>query len=265
MPELRLGGFTFDTLVGHTGFVGRNLADAFSFRHLFNSANSAGLKGLESGGIVCAGLYAEKWRANAEPEADLAHVRGVFDLVSSARAQAVLLISTVDIYDPPLGRAEGEEPDPAATHPYGRHRQMFEQWMRERFPNLWILRLPGLFGPHLKKNLIFDMMQGRLLEKIHPEGQLQWVDIRRMAGAIERMDSAGIRLLNMVTEPVFTRDVQEIMLPGAAIGSAAPPVAPHYDLRTRHSAAFGRDDGYTQGRDEVLADLRAFAAEHSRA
>ncbi len=264
MPELRLGGFTFDTLVGHTGFVGRNLADAFSFRNQFNSSNSAGLRALETGGIVCAGLYAEKWRANAEPEADLAHVRGVFDLVASSRAKAVLLISTVDIYDPPLERSEGEEPDPAATHPYGRHRQMFEQWMRERFPDTWILRLPGLFGPHLKKNLIFDMLQGKLIEKIHPEGQLQWVDIRRMAPTLARMDSAGIRLLNMVTEPVRTRDVQEIVLPGAEIGAAAPPVAPHYNLRTRHSAAFGRNDGYIQGRDEVLADLRGFVAEHRR-
>lgn len=265
MPELQLGGFTFDTLVGHTGFVGRNLAGAFDFRHRFNSSNSAGLRGLESGGIVCAGLYAEKWRANADPAADLAHVRGVFDLVAATRAPALLLISTVDIYDPPVGRAEGEEPDPATTHPYGRHRQMFERWMLERFPETWILRLPGLFGPHLKKNLIFDMLHGRLLEKIHPEGQLQWVDIRRMAPTIATMGAAGIRVLNMVTEPVATRDVQEVVLPGAAIGAAAPAMPPRYDLRTRHGAAFGRADGYIQGRDEVLADLRAFVAEHRRA
>lgn len=256
---LTLNGVVYDTLIGHTGFVGGTLDRAHDFAHRFNSKNAEDMRGLTASGVVCAGVYAEKWRANAEPENDLAHVRQVFDLLSSIKTDNVVLISTVDLYDPPVERDETFEPDLATTHPYGRHRLMLEHWVRDRFPNTIILRLPGLFGPGLKKNVIFDLIQRHRLEFIHPDGQLQWLDITRVPALLGTMAEKGIDRLNAVTEPLLTSELRDLILPGADIGGSAPPKAPRYDLRTLYGEAMGGQGGYIQSRAEVLHDLAAYA------
>jgi|1185.fasta_scaffold17096_2 nucleoside-diphosphate-sugar epimerase len=263
MRTLRLNGFEFDTLVGHTGFVGRNLNDSFSFRHRFNSVNSDNMRGLRTPGMICACLYAEKWRANNDAKADLEQVRSVFETVSAVRADAVILISTIDIYDPPYAVDESCLPDPEQIHPYGRHRLLFERWMSERFGKLWTIRLPGLFGPHLKKNLIFDLAQNRLLDQIHPDGCLQWMHIGRLPEILSRAVMTELSVLNVVSEPISTLSIRDVVRPGAQIGVRAK-TAPNYDVRTAHSQLFGRSDGYVFARQTVIDDLRHATAEMRR-
>ena len=51
-------------LIGHTGFVGGNLRVARPFDVLVNSANVEELRGKSFDLVVCAGVRAEKWKAN---------------------------------------------------------------------------------------------------------------------------------------------------------------------------------------------------------
>ena len=49
-----------------------------------------------------------------------------------------------------------------------------------RFPGALIVRLPGLFGAGLKKNLIYDFVHDNRLDLIHPDGQFQFYDLERI-------------------------------------------------------------------------------------
>ena len=58
-------------LVGYTGFVGSNICAGEKFEGLYNSKNIGEAYGTNPDLLVYAGLRAEKYLANHEPDKDL--------------------------------------------------------------------------------------------------------------------------------------------------------------------------------------------------
>lgn len=245
-------------LVGHTGFVGSNLLRQTSFDDLYRSTDIHEIAGRCYSLVVCAGAPAEKWKANRDPEADRAGIERLAAAVQRAEIDELVLISTVDVYPEPVGVDEATPIDPQAGHPYGRHRLELEHRLRARFRTR-VLRLPGLFGPGLKKNVVYDFLHHNALDRIPAEGVFQFYPLARLWADVGRVRAAGLELVNLATEPVSVRELAReafgLELAGP-IPSDAP--APRYDFRTRHAALFGGRGGYLLSRDEVLDALRRF-------
>ena len=85
-------------LIGYTGFVGGNLASQRNYDVLINSKNFHSMEGKTYDYVVCAGVPAVKWKANKEPEADLAHINELVDVLKTVKAKRFTLISTIDVY-----------------------------------------------------------------------------------------------------------------------------------------------------------------------
>ena len=145
-----------NAIVGYTGFVGSNLYSPDRFRAAYNSKNIGDAYGTEPDLLVYAGVRAEKFLANHDPEKDMENIRQAEENIERIRPRALVLISTIDVLNHPAGADETAETGTAGLHPYGLHRCMLEQWVRGRFPDALIVRLPGLFGRNLKKNFIYD-------------------------------------------------------------------------------------------------------------
>ena len=143
-------------LVGYTGFVGSNLYQAGEFDKVFNSSNINEAYGLKPELLVYAGMRAEKYLANNDPDRDLQLVEEAKRNIEQIDPQKLVLISTIDVYKNPKNVDEETLIETVGLHPYGYHRFLLEEWVREKYPNSHIIRLPGLFGIHLKKNFIYD-------------------------------------------------------------------------------------------------------------
>src|SRR5438045_4212543 len=109
-------------LIGHTGFVGSNLASQFSFDDYFRSTNVAEMAGRDYGLVVCAGIQAKKWWANQNPEADWFGIQTLLNVLSTVSARRFVLISTVDVYPQRSGVDEESLINPDNNHAYGKHR-----------------------------------------------------------------------------------------------------------------------------------------------
>ena len=144
------------SLVGYTGFVGSNLAASYDFDRLYNSKNIQKAYGTNPDLLIYSGLRAEKFLANKFPEQDLASVKEAFSNIQKINPETVVLISTVDIYQNPVGVTEDSPIRTENLAAYGLHRYMLERWIEEEFENRLILRLPALFGRNLKKNFLYD-------------------------------------------------------------------------------------------------------------
>ncbi|MBI3465256.1 MAG: NAD(P)-dependent oxidoreductase [Planctomycetes bacterium] len=247
-------------LIGHTGFVGQNLASQRAFGDCFNSRNISSICGRSYDLVVCCGVRAEKWKANQEPAADWAGIQALIECLQTVEAQQFILISTVDIYAAPVDVDEDSPPDLERATPYGRHRYWLEQWVEERFPTLTV-RLPGLFGPGLKKNVVYDLVHGHCLEQIHSDARYQFYGLEHVWRDIETARRAGLRRINIATEPVSVEEVARGVF-GLEFRQAPHDRPARYDFRSRHAAIYGGNGGYLYTKAAVLDCMRQFVCDH---
>jgi hypothetical protein len=248
-----------DALIGCTGFVGGNLLRQAPFDDLYHSRNINDIRGRHYDRLVCAGARAEKWKANLDPEGDRAGMRSLMTALEHVQARQVILISTVDVYPEPVGVDETTPIDPACASAYGRHRFELEQVLAARFDPL-IVRLPGLFGAGLRKNVIYDLLNENQVHKINPANFYQFYNLDHLWTDIQKALRLGLRLVNFATEPIGTAEMA-----GKCFGRVLPPLDPpppvvRYDFRSRYAPQLGGAGGYLYARDQVRAELQLFVA-----
>lgn len=245
-------------LIGHTGFVGSNLLAKDGFTHTFNSSNIDAMRQQYFDEVVCCGVSAVKWQANADPKRDWANISRLLEVLETLEAGTFTLVSTIDVYpDPACGLDERAVLTGLPNHAYGRHRLEVEQRVAARFPRHAIIRLPALFGNGLKKNIVFDLLHRHRLADVNPAAAFQWYPLDRLASDIALCWKFGLPLLNLFTEPLPTQTILDCAFPGLQVSSASG-LAPRYDTRTAYGPAFGGIPGYIMAREEVLSSLCAF-------
>ncbi len=244
-------------LIGYTGFVGGNLQNSEHFDLLINRENLETLRGRHLDRIVCAGLPAAKWLANKDPDEDLANMQRLCDVLSEINCDRFILISTIDVYPVNEGADEDFDCSQQDNHAYGRHRLMFENFVREHFPDARILRLPALFGTGLKKNVIFDLLNDNCLEMINPVSRFQWYPLARLAADIKLVENSELKLVNLFTEPLSNQEILDRFFPDKEVGAEPTPSA-SYNLITRHASLFGTDGDYIMNKQQVLDELARY-------
>jgi RmlD substrate binding domain len=244
-------------LIGYTGFVGASLASAEHFDVIVNRANLESLRGANLQRLVCAGLPAAKWMVNQNPEADAENIDRLEATLRTVQARTVILISTIDVYPRTNGADETYDCSREPNHSYGRHRLRFEHFVREVFPHSSIVRLPALFGHGLKKNVLHDLLHDNRLERINPASRFQWYPLARLPRDLNTIETQGLPLVNLFTEPVETRSLLERLFPDKRVGGLPDPAA-DYDLRTRHGVLFGGDAHYVMTAAAVIGALGEF-------
>lgn len=146
------------SLVGYTGFVGSNLAYSYNFTNLYNTKNINASFGTNPDLLVYAGVRAEKFLANQNPDKDYQLVKEAFDNIKKIAPKQIVLISSIDVYKDPIEVDEDTKIKPDGLQPYGLNRYYLEQWIESEYEDSLIVRLPGLYGANIKKNFIYDMI-----------------------------------------------------------------------------------------------------------
>jgi len=97
------------------------------------------------------------WVADANPEVDRANLQRLAFHIESASVDRLILISTIAVLDDVSAGHTESGACYETVKAYGRNRRELELRLMEH-PGAIIIRLPALFGPGLKKNFIFDLM-----------------------------------------------------------------------------------------------------------
>ncbi len=245
-------------LIGHTGFVGSNLLKQRGFTDCFNSKNFREMAGQEFDEVVCAGIQAVKWWANQNPDEDWAGIQPLLEVLGNATIRRMVLISTVDVYKTPVAVDENTPIETDGLHAYGLHRWRVEEWVRTTIADHMIVRLPGLFGHGLKKNLIFDLLSGKPVDGFDERSAFQFYHLDRLAGDLATAEAAGLRTVNFAVPAVTVADTAH-RVTGTAFTNKTenPPVA--YDMQTIHGQSWGRGDQYIASAGECLDAIETYA------
>lgn len=248
-----------NALIGHSGFVGSTLLRQTRFDALYRSTNIQDIAGKSFDRIICAGAPAQKWLANRNPEQDRASIEALIGHLRATQCRSFVLISTVDVFGRPVGVDEQSPVEEEGLHAYGLHRRMLEKFVQQHFEHHLIVRLPGLVGPGLKKNIIFDLLHHNNLQAIDSRAVFQFYPMVNLWPDIEVALASGIELLHLTAEPISVADVA---LQGFGI-QLEPPTAgtpARYDMRTRHAPPGPHGlQHYQYSARETIQAVRAYA------
>lgn len=244
-------------LIGYTGFVGGNINSRQDFDDLYNSKNIGEIEGREYDLIVSAANRAEMWRINQEPEKDLAEIKQFIDHIKKVKTKKLVLISTVGVYKKAVGVDEDTSIDADGLLPYGVNRYYLEKFCSENFDTT-IVRLPGLFGEGLKKNVIFDLLHNNNVERIHKDGVYQYYNLGNIWKDIKIALDNNLPLVNLATPPVSTKEVARECF-GIEFTNAPEDVKPAFwDMRSKHAKLYGQAGNYLYSKQQELDDIREF-------
>lgn len=245
-------------LIGYTGFVGQHLLQSSQpFDLLYNTKNIQEIRGQAFDLLVCAAPQAKKWWANQNPAADWEMIAALIADLQQTQAETFVLLSSVDVFPQIVGVDESFDCASQPNHAYGQHRFQLEQAVANHFPKAHIVRLPGLFGAGLKKNVIFDMINHNQVEKINPNSQFQWYDLSDLWSDLKRIMQAQLALVMLATEPIYTRDIHQRFFPDLDIGAEAGGTA-RYDVQTQYAAVWGESGAYIRSKTQMMDRLAQF-------
>lgn len=238
-----------NALIGSTGFVGSHLIR--EDMDVYTSKTIQSIRGKTYDTVYCAGVPAEKWKANNEPDADKATIAGLMVNLEQMKCRRFVLISTVDVYDASFPQDEEPDccPNAYANHPYGVHRRELELWAQRTFPDVYIFRLPALFGHGLKKNALYDLLHQNRVEFLRSHWSFQWYWLGWLAADIEAHLARGHHLVNLVTPPVCLGLIQTLFFPETELSSEPTPSVV-YNVGSRF--------GYAHTLEDVLREMTCF-------
>ena len=107
---------------------------------------------------------------------------------------------------------------------------------------------------------IFKKVGFSALNFTDSRGVFQYYNLKYLYENIQTAIENGVRVLNIATEPIVISRLHKELTGEDFVNEVAKNV-PHYDFRTKHSALFGRNDGYIQSADFVYADIKKFTEE----
>ncbi|MFD1693387.1 pyridine nucleotide transhydrogenase [Azotobacter chroococcum] len=194
-----------NALIGFSGFVGSTLLKQGNFESIYRSTTINGIDGQTFDTVVCAGAPAQKWIANQEPEADRQKIEGLIAHLRSIQCKTFILVSTVDVFKSPVDVDEDAPVDESGLHAYGLHRRLLEKFVESHFTNYLIVRLPGLVGPGLRKNVIFDFLNENNVHVIDSRGVFQFYPMVNLWYDIQTSLNAGLRLVHLTAAPISVR------------------------------------------------------------
>jgi nucleoside-diphosphate-sugar epimerase len=198
------------SILGANGFVGSSICEDVINIKKYTRNNHLSLVSEDIDTLVVASVSAMKWKANLEPEEDLRKILEHFEFLKSLTFNKLVLISTIDVFPQGIDFDEDSPLEDFIPEPYGKNRALLEMKVLENFNDVHIIRLPGLFGKNLKKNILFDLRIGHNLRDIQLESKFQYLEVNQTWNFIAKAIGENIKLLNVASEPVTLEEIIRI-------------------------------------------------------
>jgi hypothetical protein len=247
-----------DALIGYSGFVGATLLRQRAFQARYRSTDINEIRGKSFDLVICAGVPAQKWIANKQPDQDKKNIEGLIANLQQVTCQRLILISTVDVFKTPIAVDEHTRVEEEGLQAYGLHRRLLEKFVERHFQNHLVVRLPGLVGPGLRKNAIYDVLNSNNTNAIDARGVFQFYPMVNLWSDLRTALANGLKLVHLTAQPV---SVAEVVYEGfgQTFENTCPQEPARYDLRTQYAEMFGAPAHYQYSKRETIQAVRHYA------
>ena len=177
------------------GLIGKRLAKFVNPTHTFNSKTLLDLLMNEYDTVYVAAPSGNRIWASENPGFDQASIGLLIRNFLVTRCNRIVLMSTGDTQ---------VRPDSG----YGKNRLELETAVRGRFENHYIIRLPGLIGNDITKNILYDIKhKTEWVSKINGAIKQQWYPLDDLEYDIPKIINDDERIVNLGSEPILNQNI----------------------------------------------------------
>lgn len=189
------------TIIGANGFVGSAFLRLLQRRSdvaltCVTRQNFEQLPASHSDVVIEAACNSKKFLADQDPVSEFAaSVEHRLKSLQRFTGDLQLHVSSVDVYSDlssPTTTNEDQPHNPKGASRYGFHKYLAEELVKYYADSWLIVRLAGMLGPGLRKNPVFDILNGQPL-RIHPDSRYQYMLTDEVARHTWHLVEAGIR------------------------------------------------------------------------
>jgi len=148
--------------------------------------------------------------------------------------------------------------DKSQLHPYGLHRLILEELVSQQFDRTRIVRLPGLVGIGLRKNILFDIKSGKDLGWAPINSQYQFYPVNRLREDLQAIQKSEYGLFHLAPEPLSLIEISTAAGIEAANFAKPSPEAACYDFRTDKASVWGGSGPYMLGKDQSMYEIKRY-------
>ena len=189
-------------IIGHTGYIGSFLKkQKKDINHFYNSKNINKINNNFFDTVYLTAPSSLKYHANKFPKKDKKNVLNLIESLKNLSCNKIIYFSSTDIVD-----AKNNN-----KNYYGLNRLKIENFIKKKFKNYLIIRLPSLFGGSLKKNFFYDILNNKSLKFYNSETKLQWYYLENIFNDINYLDKKKINIANLVSEPIKCIEITEFL------------------------------------------------------
>ena len=243
-------------LIGYSGFVGQTLMKQTTFNDLYRSNNISDIENKSYDLIVGAGAPAKKWLANKDPITDAATIDQLINHLSTVEATMFILISTVDVFKSPSNVDETTSVDTTNLHAYGYNRWRLEEFVKKHFKNHLIIRLPGLVGTGLKKNIIFDFLNNNQIDNIESRNIFQFYPMNHLWNDIQIALKNNLSLVHLTAEPLDVGSIAKLATGKEFINHLDKPLV-SYNMKSIYANLWNKLN-YQYSKDDCLEAIQHY-------
>lgn len=248
-----------DCLIGHSGFIGKEIQVQKKFDYLFNSKNIRKIKNMTFNKVVCCAAPGTKWLANLEPKKDKKQIYLLIKYLKSIKAQTFILISTVDVFGGKKNIDEDSKPYSCRDNYYGKHRLILENFVKKKFKeNFLIARISGIVGKFLKKNILFDLKHSKNLDQINLRSKFQYYPIQNLWKDIKLVLKKKIKVIHFNSEPILTSEIVNLKLSKFTECKSHKNKRVLYDMKSKYSKKIKKKKHYFYSKKYILKIIKKY-------
>jgi hypothetical protein len=250
-------------IIGNTGLVGTTLCKSINFDLKFNSSNLTDFPNIVKDGtelyLTC--LPATKWIVNKNTTEDFENMMNIINLIKMKKYKKVVLISTIDVYNSSELKSNENTIPLIRNFNYGNNRYLFEILVKEylQTEELKIFRLPALFNQHIKKNILFDLINNNNVESINANSSYQWYNLNNLSNDIIKFSEKYPNeiIFNLFPEPIDSSEIISLFpFISNQVNFSENKIV--YNFTTKFS-----NNGYITPKEEILIEIKELINELS--
>lgn len=244
--------FKLNNIIIGRGYIGSYLKNNFKVAQVYNSKSINKIKNKKFNIIYLAAPSSKKYLANKFKKKDLNNIKILINVLRKVECKKIICISTIDTFTN-MNSKENSKINFKSDNNYGLNRNHLNDFIKKKFNNYLIIKLPSLFGNKEKKGFFYDLNKSDMIEHYNINSTLQWYYTPYLKRDIKKIIKEKIKEINLLSAPISCSEINKFLNLKRKFSNKYPKV--NYNIQSIHNY---RNKKYSYKKKEILKLMKNY-------